>query len=185
MTERKEIYWVCDECGIEANRLTCLKKFGKEPQKKKFDVSCYHVGICEVCNKEKEVTEVRDFWFPDFSLLEEKTSFIAKVYIAGPLYASGDPETNIQNAIETADKLVDLGYAPFVPHLNHYWHQKFPRPNDFWMDLDFEFLKYFDVLLRLPGVSRGADNEVAFMLAARKPVFNTIKELDIYYKRTK
>ncbi len=65
----KQINNVCDDCGLEANRLTCLKRFGEEPLKAKFDLSTYHTGICECCGKEKPITEARDFFYPDFSLL--------------------------------------------------------------------------------------------------------------------
>jgi hypothetical protein len=61
--------WVCDACGLEANRLTCLKKYGAEPLKPKFDVSTYHLGICDVCGKEKNVAAARDFYYPNFDLL--------------------------------------------------------------------------------------------------------------------
>ena len=61
---------ICDDCGIEANRLTCLKRYGKEPLKKKFDVSTYHKNRCDVCGEDKLVTESRDFFYPDFSLMD-------------------------------------------------------------------------------------------------------------------
>ena len=27
-------------------------------------------------------------------------------------------------------------HAPFVPHGTHFWHMLFPRPYEFWLDLD-------------------------------------------------
>lgn len=60
------IYNVCDECGLEANRLTCLSRYGREPIKKKFDISTYHKGYCDWCGKLGMLTEVRDFFYPDF-----------------------------------------------------------------------------------------------------------------------
>lgn len=60
---------VCDKCGVEANRLTCLKRHGKEPNRSKFNVSTYHKGRCDVCKKVRMITSVRDFFYPDFSLL--------------------------------------------------------------------------------------------------------------------
>ena len=63
---------VCDKCGKEANRLTCLKKHGKEPWKIKFSCSTYHKGICDVCGEETAVTEARDYFYPDFSLLKNE-----------------------------------------------------------------------------------------------------------------
>ena len=74
----KEIYNVCDKCGIEANRLTCLKRYGREPLLKKFTISTYHMGKCDVCGKVTGVTEARDFFHPDFSLLNEKLKITNK-----------------------------------------------------------------------------------------------------------
>jgi len=63
---------ICTECGISANVLTCIKKYGKIPLQLNYSVSTYHNGVCEVCLKSKPVTEARDFFYPDFSLLEGK-----------------------------------------------------------------------------------------------------------------
>ena len=60
---------VCSDCGIEANRLTCLKRYGHEPKKKCFDVSTFHMDKCDWCGKEKYVSETRDFFYPDFNLM--------------------------------------------------------------------------------------------------------------------
>lgn len=60
---------VCAECGISANVLTCLKKYGWRPHQLAYSVSTYHKGTCDVCVEEKHVTEPRDFFYPDFSLL--------------------------------------------------------------------------------------------------------------------
>ena len=68
----KEISQVCMDCGLEANRLTCIKKYGSEPKKLKFDISTYHMGVCDCCGETKMVTEPRDYFYPDFSLLREK-----------------------------------------------------------------------------------------------------------------
>jgi hypothetical protein len=67
----KKIHWCCSKCGTEANRLTCLKRFGKEPIKIKYNCSTYHQGICDVCGNETGITQVRDFYNPDFSLLNK------------------------------------------------------------------------------------------------------------------
>jgi hypothetical protein len=65
-------HWACQDCGLEANRLTCLQKYGAEPLKKAFDVSTFHVAKCEVCYREKWVTEARDFFYPNFDLLSHE-----------------------------------------------------------------------------------------------------------------
>ena len=66
----KEIHEVCAPCGVSANVLTCLKKFGRAPLKLAFDVSTFRKGECPICGeKDVYLTEVRDFFNPDFSLL--------------------------------------------------------------------------------------------------------------------
>jgi hypothetical protein len=48
----------------------------------------------------------------------------ARIYVAG----KGDVAVNVRNAHMAANKLADLGFAPFVPHATHFWHMLFPRP---------------------------------------------------------
>lgn len=71
--EKDYPHWVCTGCGMLANGLTCLKKFGKLPKQYAFVTSTYHVGdICDICgNKESAVTEARDFFYPDFELIKQ------------------------------------------------------------------------------------------------------------------
>lgn len=99
-----------------------------------------------------------------------------KVYIAGP-YTKGDVAINVRNAFEAASGLADLGFAPFVPHSTHFWHMVFPRPYEFWMQLDFQFLPCCDFLLRLPGESSGGDREVELAQSLRIPVYYSIEDL--------
>lgn len=68
---KKYIHTVCDDCGLEANKLTCLKKYGALPKKAKSTLSTYHKGTCDCCGKEASVTEARDFFYPDLSLLNK------------------------------------------------------------------------------------------------------------------
>ena len=51
--------WVCKECGIKAS-----KDMGNIPLA--LQVSTFHTGICGVCGKRKDVTEPRDYFYPDF-----------------------------------------------------------------------------------------------------------------------
>jgi len=71
----KEIRQVCYECGVTANVLTCLKKYKAPPKKLCYDVSTCCEGICDVCKEEKSVSSPRDFFYPDFSLLQKKLDF--------------------------------------------------------------------------------------------------------------
>lgn len=67
---------VCDECGVLANRLTCEKKLGKDFDlmkfKRKSGMSTYHRGICDYCKKETYITETRDFFYPNFDLINHR-----------------------------------------------------------------------------------------------------------------
>lgn len=63
---------ICFPCGITANYLTCLKKYGKPPLKACFTVSTWHKDICDICEHETDCTEERDFFSPDFRLITKK-----------------------------------------------------------------------------------------------------------------
>ena len=92
------------------------------------------------------------------------------IYIAGP-YTLPDPCENVHKAVKAADALLRMGYAPYVPHLTHFWHTMYPHPYETWMGLDLPFVAKCDYLVRLPGVSAGADREVSLALNLGKPVF--------------
>lgn len=108
---------------------------------------------------------------------------IARVYVAGP-YTSGDVPVNVRNAYEAANRLADLGFAPFVPHATHFWHMLFPRPYKFWLELDNEFLPCCAAVLRLPGASQGADGEVKLAESLGIPVFHDVESLAEFFRTT-
>lgn len=61
MTKKTLAYpsWTCVPCG---------KEYGSLRGKENDQVSCYHYGKCDVCGRNAEVTEPRDFghfkkWF--------------------------------------------------------------------------------------------------------------------------
>lgn len=66
---KTDIHNVCYECGVSANVLTCLKRYGNRPKQLAFSVSTYHEGKCDFCGETKDITETRDFFYPDFGLL--------------------------------------------------------------------------------------------------------------------
>lgn len=107
---------------------------------------------------------------------------IARIYVAGP-YTKGDVAVNVRNAYEAANRLADLGFAPFVPHATHFWHLLFPRPYEFWLDLDNQFLPHCEAVLRLPGQSSGADKEVDLAKGLGIPVFTEINEIVAHFKK--
>jgi len=93
------------------------------------------------------------------------------VYVAGP-YADPDPEWNVDRALEAADQLMELGHAPIVPHLSHFWNQRSPKPYEVWMNLDFVLLTTADAILLLPGISPGRGREHALALRLGKQILH-------------
>jgi hypothetical protein len=93
-----------------------------------------------------------------------------KVYIASP-YTLGDVAVNVRVQLETADQLMTLGFAPYVPLLTHFQHLHRPRPYEDWCRHDDDWIPCCDYLLRLPGESKGADREVRLAESLGIPVF--------------
>lgn len=92
------------------------------------------------------------------------------IYIAGP-YTKGDVELNVRNALAMAEKVIQKGGLPFVPHLSHFWHLTFPKALQWWYAYDIQLLKRCDGLVRLMGESEGADQEVVIAIDLRIPVY--------------
>ena len=102
-----------------------------------------------------------------------------KIYVAGP-YSNGNIDENLKNAIKVADKLFELGFYPFCPHLTHFWHLSYPRSWEDWMRYCIEWLKVCHAVLRLKGSSKGADIEHELAKKLKLPVFHKIEELVKY-----
>lgn len=98
------------------------------------------------------------------------------MYVAGP-YSKGDVAVNVREAVRVGNELWNAGFAPFVPHLTHFWHMLFPHPYEEWLDLDNQFIPVCDALFRMPGESSGADKEVALARFCNIPVFYTQEDL--------
>ena len=93
-----------------------------------------------------------------------------RIYIAGP-YTHGDVAVNVRNALDVASRLLDDGFAPYVPHLTHFLHMVHPHSYEEWLALDLAWLTVCDGLVRLDGESPGADREVAEAHRLGIPVF--------------
>ena len=102
------------------------------------------------------------------------------VYVAGPLTsgAGRDVTTNIRAALEAANRLYEEGHYPYVPHLTHFWHFAYPdtrgHEESKWMKLDRAWLERCEAVLRLPGVSMGANIEVGWAIELGLPVFTMV-----------
>jgi hypothetical protein len=65
--EEKEIYTICNRCGVCARVVTYWDRFKEFPPKLCWDCSTWHVGICDWCGEERSITEARDFFHPDWT----------------------------------------------------------------------------------------------------------------------
>lgn len=105
-----------------------------------------------------------------------------RVYVAGPLSGGetlddGVQLRNVRAAIDAGARLMEAGYAPYVPHLTYYWHERHPHAYEDWIALCLAWVSVADAVLRLPGDSPGADREVALARECGVPVFGSVEEL--------
>lgn len=102
-----------------------------------------------------------------------------KIFVSGP-YTKGDVAINVKKAMDMCNTLINLGYAPFCPHLTHFLHINNPLPYEKWLELDIEYLKICDGLIRMEGKSEGADKEVEFANENNIQVFYSIGDIKKY-----
>lgn len=98
------------------------------------------------------------------------------VYIASP-YALGDVSFNVRESLSMADLLLSRGFIPYAPLLSHFWNIISPKTHSDWLAYDFAWLEKCDCVLRMPGLSIGADAEVRHARELGIPVFYTLAEL--------
>lgn len=98
-----------------------------------------------------------------------------RVYVAGPM-SLGDHDLNIRRGIDAAQALLEAGHSPYLPHLTSFWNIVHTNPHGRWLALDRDWLKCCDALIRLPGESKGADQEVEWAIGHRIPVFHSVEE---------
>lgn len=99
------------------------------------------------------------------------------VYISGPV-TRGSKLRNYYRLCDAWEKLVAMGLAPFNPGWSITHPGAFEIPHETWLEIDLPYVLQSDAVLRLDGVSRGADIECE---AARKhgvPVFNSLAEVE-------
>jgi hypothetical protein len=94
---------------------------------------------------------------------------VKRIYIASP-YTLGDPAQNVLRSVKFAEKLIRGGNMPILPLLCHLWHLQSPQHYSYWIDYSLKLLEMCDMVMRLPGESKGADNEVAHAQSLGIPV---------------
>ena len=95
------------------------------------------------------------------------------VYVSGPL-STGNQKRNVARAISAADQLLRAGHYPFLPHLNVFCDVQCPHSHQAWMTWDLAWLTKCDALIRLPGLSPGAEREVARATSLDLPIFRSV-----------
>ena len=97
--------------------------------------------------------------------------------MAGP-YTHPDPVQNTHESIKVAEDIQSTGLVTaYVPHCNLLWHLVAPHPAEYWYEYDIAFLERSDALLRIPGESVGADQEIEYAHEHMIPVFYKVKPL--------
>jgi hypothetical protein len=113
-----------------------------------------------------------------FPKQKEATTDFNFIFIAGP--HSGDQLANTAIAIDAAEELSSFNFIPFCPHLFSFWHLAHYHEYDFWMHQTISWLHKCDGVLRLPGKSPGADQEVKFAKQLKIPVFKSVFDVVKY-----
>jgi nucleoside 2-deoxyribosyltransferase len=98
-----------------------------------------------------------------------------KIYVASP-YSHGNQAENVRASLDACEAIANAGGVPFCPLFSHFWHFVYPHPWEFWMKQDLEWVEACDALLRLPGISTGADREVEYALSLGKPVVYSVED---------
>jgi hypothetical protein len=98
------------------------------------------------------------------------------VFISSP-YTIGDIAVNVKRQMDCANDLIEMGFIPYVPLLDHFLHMNNPQSYEKWLEMDFEFILRSDCVLRLEGVSAGADLETKFARDHNIPVYYSINEI--------
>jgi len=98
------------------------------------------------------------------------------IYLSGPI-TLGDREANFRQAADAQKRLMAAGFAVINPMLSMRLPGAWAIPHEAWIANDLPIIERCDAVLRLPGISVGADIETAFALENNIPVFDSIEEL--------
>lgn len=103
------------------------------------------------------------------------------VYVAGPI--SGDPWGCVRQAVRAWEELRAVGAVPFLPQLS-VLHAMVDDPGyEAFLAYDLDVIRNAAAVHRLPGVSPGADREVAFARELGIPVFHELDDLIAWVQR--
>ena len=95
-----------------------------------------------------------------------------RAYVAGPITSSGSLHENLHNGIKVGDELLKIGVHPFIPHLYDFTKivTGVDHPWETMLTMDENWITACDLLVALPGQSKGKEREIAFAQARHIPV---------------
>jgi hypothetical protein len=110
-----------------------------------------------------------------------------RVYVACPI-SNGDVnrdrevlDANFQKAITVFDQLWEMGLAPLCPAFT-VKHPRWERvPYNTWTEIDAPWVLASHAVFRIPGESKGADEECQLALDAGIPVFTDFDSIRSYF----
>jgi hypothetical protein len=92
------------------------------------------------------------------------------VYLSGPI-TKGNPKTNFKQSCDAQRILMESGkYAVINPMLTMAHPDEKEIAWDCWLATDLKIITRVDEVIRLPGLSAGADKECAFACQIGTPV---------------
>jgi hypothetical protein len=98
------------------------------------------------------------------------------IFISGP-YAGKNIVENVREALFRGDKVAKLGHYPFIPQLRYFWEFLVPHAKEFWASQNIAWILKCDAVLRIPGESEVADNEVNFAIENGKKVYYSLLDI--------
>lgn len=98
------------------------------------------------------------------------TSDRPRVYVSGPI-TMGNRNVNLFQALEAHERLIRCGFAPLNPMMTMLCPFESSIRHDAWISVDLAWVQVSDMVLRLPGASKGGDQEVAYAESIGCPVY--------------
>lgn len=107
------------------------------------------------------------------------------IYVAG--FYTANPTHGLANAAYWAERLLQAGWLPFVPHVSLMLDALTPREPDYWYEYDLGLLQRCDAMFVCPdprsAVSTGVGLETAFASEHDIPIFREVIQAKDRYER--
>lgn len=175
-------HWItCQNCGLSSQ-----KKRTQDKARKNWNEIINRLGYTLTHIAETLYLDVRKI-YRDISNEEEKMKYFKRlrVYVAGAYSADNlmDVFHNMKRGMRTGSQLLQLGFAPFVPWLDH--HLVFMMQNDEKLSVEdfyeysLSWLRVSEVMLVLPGYekSQGTLKEIKVAEELNISIFYSLDQM--------